>query len=256
MDEGGAGEKSDTVAATELVYVGEADDAAAMPAACTNDCVVRLTIVGAGDVLGTPGAGDEGAERAEPLRPRSSAGDAAYAAPVCRQVVMEPHRGTCCHGALQPVLGTGSAHNIASESQTERTAFTFNSDTALRLHERAIRKRLQTADWNRLYRDKTGIYRPCILISQPERDKVRLVFRCDLAGIDACVRGDKTFLQRVNLDTVAQVKQSDRLKLFTLTLVDTDAEWTESAPLLLQAGRQTIAPLTSIPESRKLNNID
>ena len=83
---------------------------------------------------------------------------------------------------------------------------------------------------------------------------MRLVFRCDLAEIDECVREDRTFLQRVNLDTVGQVKQSDRLKLFTLTLVDTEAEWTESAPLLLQADRQTIAPLTSIPESRRLNS--
>ena len=68
---------------------------------------------------------------------------------------------------------------------------------------------MQAADWNRLYRDKTGIYRPCILISQPERDKARLVFRCDLAEIDECVREDRTFLQRVSLDTVGQVKQSD-----------------------------------------------
>ena len=113
---------------------------------------------------------------------------------------------------------------------------------------------MQTADWNRLYRDKTGVYRPCILISQPQRDKVRLAFRCDLAEIDECVREDRTFLQRVNLDTVGQVKQSNRLKLFTLTLVDTEADWTESAPLLLQPGKQTVAPLMTIPEGRRLSN--
>jgi hypothetical protein len=83
---------------------------------------------------------------------------------------------------------------------------------------------LQTADWNRLYRDKTGVYRPCILISQPQRDKVRLAFRCDLAEIDERVCEDRTFLQRVNLVSVGQVKQSNRLKLFTLTLVDTEAD--------------------------------
>ena len=44
------------------------------------------------------------------------------------------------------------------------------------------------------------------------------------------------------------------MKLFTLTLVDTKAEWTESAPLLLQADRQTTSPLTSIPESHRLNS--
>ena len=104
------------------------------------------------------------------------------------------------------------------------TAFKFNSDTTPRLHDRAIKERLQATDWNRLYRDKTGVYKPCILISQPKRDTVRLVFRCDLSEIDECVREDKTFLQRVNLDTVGQVKQSNRLKLFTLTLVDTEAE--------------------------------
>ena len=59
------------------------------------------------------------------------------------------------------------------------------------------------------------------------------MFRCDLAEIVERVHEDRTFLQRVSLDTVGQVKQSDRLKLFTLTLVDTKAEWTESAPLLL-----------------------
>ena len=98
------------------------------------------------------------------------------------------------------------------------------------------------------------MYRPCILISQPERDKVRLVLRCDLAEIDECVRKDRTFLHRVDLDTVGQVKQSGRLKLFTLTLVHTEAEWTESAPLLLQADGQAISPLTSIPENRRLNS--
>ena len=55
---------------------------------------------------------------------------------------------------------------------------------------------------------------------------MRLAFRCDLAEIDECVREDKLFLQRINLDTVGQVKQSNRL-----TLVDTKADWTESAPL-------------------------
>ena len=70
----------------------------------------------------------------------------------------------------------------------------FNSDTTPRLHDRAIRERLQAEDWNRLYLDKTGIYRPCILISQPKRDEARLVFRCDLAEIDEGVREDKTFL--------------------------------------------------------------
>ena len=52
---------------------------------------------------------------------------------------------------------------VKSEPQKERTVFKFNSDTALRLHERSIRDRLRTSDWNRLYRDKTGVYRPCIL---------------------------------------------------------------------------------------------
>ena len=143
---------------------------------------------------------------------------------------------------------------VPSKPRKERTVFKFNSDTTLRLHDRSIRDRLQTADWNRLYRDKTGVYRPCILISQPQRDKVRLAFRCDIAEIDERVREDRTFLQRVNLDTVGQVKQSNRLKLFTLTLVDTEADWTESAPLLLQPGKQTVAPLMSIPEGRRLSN--
>ena len=156
--------------------------------------------------------------------------------------------------SLERTVKNRGRGTVKSEPQKERTAFKFNSDTALRLHERSIRDRLRTADWNRLYRDKTGVYRPCILISQPQRDKARLVFRCDLAEIDECVREDKTFLQRVNLDTVGQVKQSNRLKLFTLTLVDTEAEWTESAPLLLQPGKQTVAPLMSIPESRRLSN--
>ena len=80
------------------------------------------------------------------------------------------------------------------------------------------------------------------------------MFRCDLAEIDECVREDRTFLQRFSLDTVGQVKQSDRLKLFTLTLVDTKAEWTESAPLLLQPSKQTVAPLMTIPEGRRLSN--
>ena len=53
---------------------------------------------------------------------------------------------------------------------------------------------------------------------------MRLGFRCDLAEIDECVREDKTFLQRGNLDTVGQVKQSNRLKLFTLMLVDIEAD--------------------------------
>ena len=44
------------------------------------------------------------------------------------------------------------------------------------------------------------------------------------------------------------------MKLFTLTLVDTEADWTESAPLLMQPGKQTVAPLMSIPESRRLSN--
>ena len=83
---------------------------------------------------------------------------------------------------------------------------------------------------------------------------MRLVFRCDLAEIDECVREDRTFLQRVNLDTVGQVKQSNRLKLFTLTLVDTEADWTESAPLLMQPGKQTVAPLMSVPEGHRLSN--
>ena len=147
--------------------------------------------------------------------------------------------------------GRGTA---TSKPQKVRTAFKFNSGTALRLHDRAIGERLQATDWNRLDRDKTGIYRPCILISQTEKDNARLVFRCDLAENDECVREDRTFLQRVNLDTVGQVKQSDRLKLFTLTPVDTQAEWTESASLLLQPDRQTIAQLTSMPENRRLNS--
>ena len=53
----------------------------------------------------------------------------------------------------------------AIKPQKERTAFKFNSDTTLKLHEIAIRERLQTADWNRLYRDKTGVYRLCIMMS-------------------------------------------------------------------------------------------
>ena len=126
--------------------------------------------------------------------------------------------------SLERTVKTWGRGTVKSEPQKERTAFKFNSDTTLRLHERSVRDRLRTADWNRLYRDKTGVYRPCILISQPQKDKARLAFRCDIAEIDECVRVNKTFLQRVNLDTVGQVKQSNRLKMFTLTLVDTEAE--------------------------------
>ena len=98
-------------------------------------------------------------------------------------------------------------HSQLDQAQTERrqqmqTSFKLNSHTTDRLHERAIKKRLKTADWNRLYCDKTGIYRPCILISQPEKDTVRLVFKSDLAKIDECMRDDRTFLERVCLDTV------------------------------------------------------
>ena len=63
--------------------------------------------------------------------------------------------------------------------QEMQTEFKFNSDKTPRLHERVIRERLKAADWNRLYCDKIGVYRPCILISisRPEMYNVRLVFR-------------------------------------------------------------------------------
>ena len=146
-----------------------------------------------------------------------------------------------------------------SQSQMKRlremqTEYKLNSHTTSRLHEKTIRDRLKFADWNRLYCDKTGVYRPCILISQPEMYKVRLVFRCDLAKIDECMREDNTFLARVNLDTIGQLKQSNRLKAYTESFVDTEADWTAAAPLLLQANsKQTIAPLSSVPENHRLN---
>jgi hypothetical protein len=62
-----------------------AHNAAASPARQFNDNLcsdVRLTRAGAGSVLDTPDAGGEGAEGAEALRPRSSAGDVKYVAPV------------------------------------------------------------------------------------------------------------------------------------------------------------------------------
>ena len=107
-----------------LTLQGVETHAVALPAECTDDrSVVPLTNTGAGGVLGTPGAGGEGAERAEALRLRSSAGDAAYAAPACRQVVRsEPRRGArddC--DAMQTGVGTGSKHNTPTSASEEPT---------------------------------------------------------------------------------------------------------------------------------------
>jgi len=83
---------------------------------------------------------------------------------------------------------------------------------------------------------------------------VRLVFKSDLAKIDECMRDDRTFLERVSLDTVGRLKKSSRLRIFTESFVDTEAKWTATAPLLLQANsRQTVASLSSVPENQRLN---
>ena len=94
---------------------GAVDTARDAAASFTDDANVcssvkqMKTTSGAGDMLSTPGAGGGGTERAEALCPRPLAGDAAYAAPDCRHVVMpEPHRGTRLCVSPPPVVGTGS----------------------------------------------------------------------------------------------------------------------------------------------------
>ena len=75
----GAGDAEGT---GDTAATADADGAAAMLAGCTDDCsVVRLATVGVGNVLSTPDAGGERAERAEALRSRSPAGGAMCATP-------------------------------------------------------------------------------------------------------------------------------------------------------------------------------
>ena len=83
--------------------------------------VVELIHTGAGDVLSTPVADGEGAERAEALLSHSSAGDAAYAAPAAGKWLSEPHRGTPDDRALQPGAGTRSAFNIPTSAHKSHT---------------------------------------------------------------------------------------------------------------------------------------
>ena len=114
-----------TTAAAETAANSAIDIARNAAASLTNDvniCSdVKLTTAEAGDVLSTSGADGEETGRAEALCPHSPAGDAAYAASACRQVVKaEPRRGMqLC--VLQPAVGTGSTHSILTSAPERHT---------------------------------------------------------------------------------------------------------------------------------------